>query len=73
MFPQIGKILILVGAVTILLGLLLLLAGRVPFFGKLPGDFVIRGKSFTLYVPIVSMLIISLLLTILINIFWRGR
>jgi len=73
MLPQVGKILILFGAVTVVLGLVLLFAERIPFFGRLPGDIVFRGKSITVYIPIVSMLIISALLTILINIFWRGR
>ncbi len=73
MFPQVGKILIIFGVLIILLGLVLLFAHRIPFLGKLPGDFVLRGKNVTVYIPLLSMLLISLLLTIVLNIFWRGR
>ncbi|HUV30366.1 MAG TPA: DUF2905 domain-containing protein [Acidobacteriota bacterium] len=73
MLDQIGKVLIVAGAVIALFGLVLLLAGRVPFFGKLPGDLVFRGRHVTIYVPLVTMLLISLAVTILLNLFGRGR
>jgi hypothetical protein len=71
MLPQLGKILILFGALIIIAGVILLFADRIPFLGKLPGDIVYRKGNFTLYVPIVTMLVISVLLTILLNLFRR--
>ncbi len=68
---QIGKIVLLVGAALVLLGLLLLLLGRVPYLGRLPGDIVIRRGPVTIYAPIVTMLLLSLILTILLNLLFR--
>ena len=71
MLPQLGKILILFGALLIIAGVFLIFADRLPFIGKLPGDIVYRKGNFTLYVPIATMLIVSILLTILLNLFRR--
>jgi hypothetical protein len=71
MLPQFGKILILFGVLLIIAGVLMIFADRIPFLGKLPGDIVYRKGNFTLYVPIATMLIVSILLTILLNLFRR--
>lgn len=68
----IGKILIITGAALILFGLAFLLFDRLGFFGKLPGDIIIRKKNFTVYVPLVTSIILSILLTaifFIINLF----
>ena len=68
----IGKILIITGAALILFGLAFLLFDRLGFLGKLPGDIVIRKKNFTVYVPLVTSIILSILLTaifFIINLF----
>jgi hypothetical protein len=57
-----GKLLVLVGLIITGIGLLVMLG--VPF-GRLPGDIVYRRGSFTVYVPIVTSVVISLLLTLL--------
>jgi len=69
-FDQIGKLLIILGIVIVILGGIFLLFGR-SVFGKLPGDITITNGSFTCAVPIVSMILISLLLTIVLNIALR--
>lgn len=66
-----GKLLLLVGGSIALLGLLLLLAGRVPFLGRLPGDILVQRGDFTFYFPIVTFLILSLVLTLLLNLILR--
>ncbi len=71
--PQVGKILIIVGAVIIVAGLVMMFADRVPLLGKLPGDIHIKRGNFTIYFPVVTMLIVSILLTVLLNLFGRGR
>jgi Protein of unknown function (DUF2905) len=48
-----------------------LLGGKIPFLGRLPGDIVIRKDGFTFFAPIITMLIISVVLTILLNIIFR--
>ncbi len=55
-------------------GLLLIIMGNVPFLGKLPGDLVIRRGGVTFFFPIVTCILLSVVLTVLINlIFWIFR
>ncbi|MCX5887206.1 MAG: DUF2905 domain-containing protein [Proteobacteria bacterium] len=68
---NIGKLLILWGVILILVGLLLTLMPQIPFIGRLPGDIIIRKKNFQFYFPIVTCIIISLVLTFLLNLFRR--
>ncbi len=66
-FQPLGKILIIIGLFIIILGIIFLFAGRIPWIGRLPGDIVIERKNFNLYIPITTSIILSILLTI---IFW---
>jgi len=66
-----GRLLIVMGLLIVLLGVILLLAGRVPFLGRLPGDIVYQRGNFTLYIPLMTMLLLSLILTILLNLLFR--
>lgn len=68
---QIGKLIIVAGVVLIAAGILFLLLGRIPVIGRLPGDFVIRRDHVTIYLPLATMLLISLLLTIILNLIFR--
>ena len=70
-FGGVGKFLILAGGFLILFGLLFIFWERIPFLGKLPGDLMIQRGSFRLFIPVVTCIIISLVLTILINIVLR--
>ena len=63
----IGRVLVLVGLVTAALGLVLALADRVPFLGRLPGDISIGGDGWAIYVPIATMIVLSLFLTLALN------
>ena len=67
-----GRILIFVGLGIIILGLLLTVVGRVPFIGRLPGDIVFRRGNFTLYFPLATSILLSILLTVLLWLFRRG-
>ena len=66
-----GRLLILFGVVSIVAGLVLLIAPRVPWLGRLPGDVIVERGRFTHYVPIVTSLVVSIVLTILLNLFFR--
>jgi len=70
-FDSLAKVLILAGVVLALLGGLLLFVGKVPFLGKLPGDIMIRRETWSLYVPLTTSLVISILLTVLVAFFSR--
>jgi len=64
---EIAKFLILAGAILVLAGLAVLLAPKIPWIGRLPGDIDVKGKNFRIYFPIVTCIILSVLLTILLN------
>jgi hypothetical protein len=57
-----------------LAGLLWLAVGSIPWFGRLPGDIRYEGENVKFYFPIVTFLLLSIVLTIVMNIvarFWR--
>jgi len=65
---EIAKLLILTGVVFVLMGFLLLAFGKIfPLIGHLPGDIELKRDNFTIYIPIASSLLISLLLTVVLN------
>ena len=66
-----ARFLILFGVISVVVGLLLLAGQRIPFLGRLPGDLLLRKGSATIYLPLATSLLLSLVLTILLNIFWR--
>lgn len=64
---DVGKILLILGGSLAFLGLIMVLVPHIPFLGKLPGDILIKKDGFSFYFPVVTFLLISLLLTIIIN------
>ncbi|MDD5474904.1 MAG: DUF2905 domain-containing protein [Syntrophales bacterium] len=67
-----GKILILIGLLIAAAGILLALGLKIPWIGRLPGDLFIKGKYGTLYLPLMSCLIISILISLALF-FFRNR
>ena len=68
---SLARLLIYIGVGLVMLGGFLLLMARVPWFGHLPGDIVVRREGLTLYIPITTMIIVSIVLTFIINIVFR--
>ena len=66
---EMGRPLIVVGAVLLLLGLFLTFGPRIPGIGRLPGDIVWRRGNTTVYFPIVTCLVLSLVLSLLFALF----
>jgi hypothetical protein len=70
-----GKFFILLGAVFVALGLMLSLLGKWPgglsWFGRLPGDILFKRDHVTVYVPVVTSLMVSIVLSLLIYFFSR--
>lgn len=64
------KALIVVGIAIVLLGLAWPWLGNLPL-GRLPGDIVVRRENFTLYLPITTMIVVSLVLSVLVWILRR--
>lgn len=69
--PFMGKLLIIFGIFLIILGGILILAPKIPLLGKLPGDIYYRKGNFSIYFPLTTSLLISLILTILLNLIFR--
>ncbi len=70
-FGGLGKTLILLGAVLMVLGVVFVLAPKIPFLGKLPGDIHLKGKNWSFSFPVVTCIVISIVLTLLLNLFSR--
>jgi hypothetical protein len=65
---EIGRLLLMLGVVLVVVGGLLAIGGKLPFrLGRLPGDISWRGKHTTVYFPVVTCLVLSVLLSV---IFW---
>lgn len=65
-----GWILLALGIIIALFGAVWLVAGHIPWLGKLPGDLVIKGEHVRFYLPITTSILLSLLLT---GILWLIR
>ena len=70
MSPDIGRIVLVIGIVLVVIGGLALLGVRLPF-GRLPGDIAIEGERGGLYIPLGTMRLLSIVLTVLANLFFR--
>jgi hypothetical protein len=68
---EIGRTLLVLGAVLLVVGLLFILGARIPGLGRLPGDIVYRKGNVTFYFPLVTSLLLSLLLTAALAFFRR--
>ena len=67
-----GKALIIIGLLIAVVGLLMQYApGLFGWFGHLPGDIRREGEHGTLFIPITSMIVVSVILTIIVNLFFR--
>lgn len=70
MTGHLGRILLVVGVLAMVTGLLLLLSDRIGL-GRLPGDIVWRGENWTVYFPLGWMILLSVVLTVILNVIWR--
>jgi hypothetical protein len=70
-FQTIGRFLVVGGIVLVILGGLFMLFGRTGFLGNLPGDIRWESGNFSCFVPIGTMIVISLILTVVLNIIIR--
>lgn len=67
-----GRLMLIIGLTIAFIGLLMLLAGRyIPWLGNLPGDFRFETDNVKIYVPLATMILVSILATVLLNILLR--
>ncbi len=67
----IGKIFMFLGAFLVLLGGIMVLGGKLFGLGRLPGDIFIQKENFSFYFPLVTCIILSILLTVILNLIRR--
>lgn len=70
-FDSLGKTLMTVGVILLVVGFLIHFGGKVFNLGRLPGDIQYESGNIGFYFPIVSSIVISVILTILLNIFFK--
>ena len=71
---DLGKLLIVVGAGVLLVGVLLVVLGRTNLpLGRLPGDIFYRGKNTTIYFPLMTSLLLSVVLSVILYIVGKWR
>jgi hypothetical protein len=68
--PSVGSALVILGLAIVVIGILVW-SGALSWFGRLPGDIRIERETVRIYIPIVSMIVISLVLTLLLNLLSR--
>jgi cytochrome c biogenesis factor len=68
---NLGRLLVIGGVLLAAVGVVVLLAGKMPFLGRLPGDIVYHKGGTTFYFPLVTCLLLSLILSLLLNVFRR--
>jgi len=66
-----GRLLILFGIIAVIIGGALLFLPRIPWLGRLPGDIVVQRERFTFYFPLATSIVVSIVLTLLLNLFFR--
>ena len=63
---DLGKLLLVAGFILAVVGGVLVLGVRIPLLGKLPGDIIVHKRNFTIYLPITTCVLLSLLLTLVL-------
>jgi hypothetical protein len=70
---EFGKLLVVLGATITVAGIVLMLLGRTHLPGRLPGDFVYRGKQTTVYFPLATSILVSVVLSLVLYVIGRWR
>jgi len=70
---DIARVLIILGILLIIVGLAIAVMQKTPFFGKLPGDIVIRKEHFTFYFPLATSIVISIIVSLIAYLIGKFR
>jgi len=70
-YMQTGRFIVLFGVLLVVIGFIVMIAGKIPFMDRLPGDINLHGKGWSFHFPIVTSLVLSIILTVLLNLFLR--
>ena len=72
-FESTGKTLMVFGVLLFLIGVAVYFGGKYTALGRLPGDIHIERENFSFHFPIVTSILVSLVLTVLLNLFFSRR
>jgi len=70
---ELGRLLLVFGLILAAVGLLFMFADKIPYVGRLPGDLVVKKKNVTIFLPLATMILLSLVLTVIVNLVLRRR
>ena len=68
---DLGKLLIFLGGILVIVGVALILSGKIPWLGRLPGDIYIQRRNFTVFFPLTTSILLSVVLSLLFYLFFR--
>lgn len=68
---SLGMLMLIAGCAIAAIGLVLLVAPKIPWLGNLPGDIHYRGKGASFHFPVVTCIVISIILTVVLNVVLR--
>jgi len=68
---DLGRLLIVIGVILVIVGAVFLLAPKIPWLGRLPGDISYRRGNFSVYFPLGTCILISIILTLVMYLFRR--
>jgi hypothetical protein len=69
-WDEVGRFLIIAGVVVVVVGMIFMVSDKLPI-GRLPGDFSFGSGRFKIYIPIATSILLSILITIILNFFSR--
>jgi Protein of unknown function (DUF2905) len=72
-FQPLGRLLIIAGVVLLVVGTVLTLGVRIPWLGNLPGDIRIQRDNVTIFIPLGTMVVVSLVLSLALSLLNRSR
>lgn len=72
-FQGLGKLIIILGISLVVIGLLITFAPKIPLLGKLPGDFYFKRGNASFYFPLATSILVSVIITIILSVIFRGR
>jgi hypothetical protein len=67
----VGKLLIVLGGLLIIIGAAFVLAGKIPWLGRLPGDIYVNRRNFTFFFPLTTSILVSVILSLVLYLFSR--
>jgi hypothetical protein len=64
---SLGRWLVVFGVLLVVFGIVLMFSDRIPWLGRLPGDIVVQRDGVTVFIPIATMIVVSVVLTAVLN------